>query len=128
MRKLQMHPAAIWGMAACALLAGAGVGYVAQNHRAPEPIIATPATINTNPLHITYSGDGVFLVPGQVGPGTYIVTAESGYCIWERLKALTTRKADVLESDDMPRGAYSRMTVTKYDKAVRMSGCAWFKL
>lgn len=113
------------------VLGGAFSGYVAQRHDPGPAVFAEPATVAAQPIRVTYGGNGTFLVPSQVAPGTYMVTAGAGDfgCYWERLKTLSTGSGSVLSHGDASRGAYGRLVVTKADAAVRMVGdCVWVKL
>jgi hypothetical protein len=114
------------------ILGGAYGGYLLERHDpGGSQFVSVAAPASTNPVRITYSGAGLYLVPSQFAAGTYMVTAGAGDfgCYWERLKALDGRKASILSSGDASRGGYGRLVVSATDRAVRMVGdCVWVKL
>ncbi len=121
---------AVIAVAICSL-AGAYAGYWAQSRDTPAQFVpaATPASVA--PVRITYSGAGLYRVPAQFAPGTYMVTAGAGDfgCYWERLRAFDGREASVLSHGDASRGGYGRLVVTPKDLGVRMVGdCVWVRL
>lgn len=120
----------ITAVALCCL-AGAGAGYWAQSRDVRTEFVPAATPASAAPIRVTYSGAGVFRVPSEFAPGTYMVTAGAGDfgCYWERLRSLDNRKASVLSSGDASRGGYGRLVVTGKDLGVRMSGdCVWVRL
>ncbi len=73
-------------------------------------------------------GAGVYEVPKEVKPGTYVTRAGDGdYCYWARLSDFQGDGADSINANGNLRpGARGRFTVTKTDKGVEFRGtCVW---
>lgn len=125
--------AAVWTVIALTvgLLGGALAGYFLS---VPEPTagkVPDAVIVSAAPISVSYSGTGAFRVPGQLAPGTYLVTAGSGDfgCYWERVKSWDNRPQSVLSSGDAQRGGYGRLVVTAKDVGVRMVGdCTWRRM
>lgn len=119
------------------LLPGAVAGYAAHEITAKPAAQFEPAAVAVAPqkafpgARISYSGSGTFQVPGQVAPGTYMVTA-SGLtfgCAWERLKSVDDKPKSVIDSGAVNRGTFGQFTVSPSDKLLRLSGdCTWARL
>lgn len=116
---------------ALSCLAGAGAAHWAESRDVRTEFVPAATPPGAAPIHLTYSGAGVFRVPAEFPPGTYMVTAGAGDfgCYWERLRSFDNRKASVLSSGDASRGGYGRLVVTGKDLGVRMVGdCVWVRL
>ena len=77
-------------------------------------------------------GNGTFLVPDEVKPGTYRtrVPADSVGCYWARLKGTSGSIEDVIASDIQDAGATVTVTVKATDKAFKIDNeCGtWTKI
>lgn len=115
---------------------GFGIGYIfkARTTAAPAQFeqpgpAATPGKAFPG-ARINWVGAGVFKVPAQVAPGTYIVTATGNTfgCAWIRLKADSGRPKDVIDSGTVNRGGFGQFTVGGSDRVLKLLGdCTWAK-
>jgi hypothetical protein len=69
------------------------------------------------------AGDGTFLVPSQVKPGTYQAAAHPG-CYWEVDKDLLNGLNSIIANDNADGQAI--LTIPSYAKEVKTQGCAPF--
>lgn len=114
---------------------GAIGGYAFHPSSAPAPSwqeTALPAA-NEMPagIRINYIGAGMFAVPDQLTPGTYIVTATGNTfgCYWGRLKATDGKVKSIVDSGTVSRGGFGQFTVQRADKAVKLIGdCTWSRI
>ena len=104
-------------------------------HPVPEPQFQdVQAAAPENPLpgvRISYVGSGIFKVPSEFSPGTYVVTASGTTfgCFWGRLKAPDNKTTSIIDGDAVNRGGIAQFTVEGKDKAVKLVGdCTWYKL
>lgn len=120
-------------VAIAALVAFSGLGAIACDSAAPAdkaPLIlpSLPApTVAKTPATVEL-GAGVYEVPKEVKPGTYVTQAGPGdYCYWARLSDFQGGGADSINANGNLRpGARGRFTVTKTDKGVEFRGtCVW---
>lgn len=112
---------------------GAGSEYGADKPTAQfqETIVAAPPDRPLPGVRINYVGSGVFEVPKEFAPGTYMVTAPGSTfgCYWARLKSPSDKTSAIIYGNTVTRGGLSQFTVTSTDKAVKMVGdCTWSKL
>jgi hypothetical protein len=70
-----------------------------------------------------FAGDGTFLVPTQVKPGTYEAAAQGG-CYWEVDKNLLDNIDSIIANDNTDGQAI--LTIPRYAKAVKTSNCSTF--
>jgi hypothetical protein len=92
---------------------------------APAPVATTRAV----PKPVTV-GNGVWSVPDEIKPGTYVVTAPNdGFgCHWARLKSTDGDLDSINANGNVDSGARGRFTVKASDKAVELDGdCEWTK-
>jgi hypothetical protein len=89
-----------------------------------EPPPAQPAPPPPPPA-ATGVGDGTWLVPSDVKPGTYHVTvpADSFGCYWHRAKNAEGDLDSILANDNVHPGGHVIVTITKADKAFKTEGC-----
>lgn len=95
----------------------------ALDYTQPSGQTTTPAVPNKAPI----PGDGMYLVPDEVKPGTYRSTANiDGICYWARLRNLTG-DGDSTIANGM--GDRQVVTIKPTDKAFETRGCgAWVKV
>lgn len=77
---------------------------------------------------VSYGGSGLFRVPSQVPPGSYIVAAGSGTfgCSWQRLSSDDGKPKSEIDSGAINRGGFDRFTVAPSDRFLRLFGdCTW---
>jgi len=107
-------------------------------------LVSTPAstviqtvsrTVTATPQPLAQLGDGTFLVPMQVRPGTWSTNGMSQIsssllgCYWARLRSLSGELNSVIASDNIALGAPTAITVAPTDKAVKFSGgCQWRRI
>lgn len=93
----------------------------------PSGLPVAPATTATaGPLQ----GDGKWLVPSEVKPGTYRATvpADSLGCYYARLRDTDDGPNSIISNNIVAAGGTATMTVKSTDKAVEVKGCgAWVK-
>lgn len=107
-------------------------------------LVSTPAstviqtvsrTVTATPQPLAQLGDGTFLVPMQVRPGTWSTNGMSQIsssllgCYWARLRSLSGELDSVIASDNIALGAPTAITVAPTDKAVKFTGgCQWRRI
>lgn len=105
---------------------------------APSPVfvtsrVTTTAAAEAPPAAVTTSapasagdtipGDGTFLVPGDIRPGTYRSgKPESGNCYWARLKSAEDEMGSIIANSNS--SGPSVVTIKKTDGAFKSSGCS----
>lgn len=88
---------------------------------------ATTAAAAAGPLQ----GDGTWLVPSEVAPGTYRakVPADSFGCYHARLKEPSEELGAVIANGNVSAGGTATVTIKKTDGAFKSQGCgAWTKI
>lgn len=96
----------------------------------PETVTAKPpAPAPAPPAKATIPGDGTFLVPDDVKPGTYkSVKPSSGNCYWARLKSPDGAGVDDIIANNNSAGP-SVVNIGGTDKAFQTQGCEeWVKI
>lgn len=89
-----------------------------------------PATTGPPPA-ATISGGGIFLVPGEVKPGTYRTVVPAGeHCYWARLRGTSGAFDDIIANGNGDPGERMTVTIKSTDKAFQTEqGCGtWTKI
>jgi len=102
----------------------------------PSTVIQTVSkTVTVFPQPLAQLGDGTFIVPMEVRPGTWSTNGISQIssallgCYWARLRSLSGESDSVIASDNITKGAPTSITVAPTDKAVKFSGgCQWRRI
>lgn len=72
------------------------------------------------------SGDGTFVVPGDVKPGTYTAVEAGSGCCWARLKGTGGDLGDIAANDNA--SGPTVVTIAASDKAFETTNCGdWVK-
>jgi hypothetical protein len=90
----------------------------------------TPSTTGAAPPPLAKGfGDGTWLVPADIKPGTFQTTVpdDSIGCYWQRAKNAEGDVDSILANDNVSPGGHVIVTITKSDKAFKAEGCGdWF--
>lgn len=125
------------GLLAAALGVGLACGSSPSNNNsggnnpAPTTNPAGSAATTQPPAPGGIHGDGVFLVPTEVKPGTYRATvpADSFGCYWERLKGTSGSFDDIIANGNGNPGERMTVTIKSTDKAFHTQDCGdWQKI
>ena len=103
----------------------------------PGPTLTVDRTIMVTPSRpaapppprpVTFPGDGVYLVPADVKPGTYRSSGtESGNCYWARLRSAGGGLDAIISNGNV--AGQVVVTIRSTDKAFESTGCAeWRKV
>lgn len=115
---------------------GAGAGIVAVGSGGVQnPLTGTgvnpgvPATTEPASSPNGIKGDGTYLVPSEVKPGTYRATVpqDSALCFWARLRDTTGNPNSTIAIDDGTAGTTMTVTIAATDKAFSTRGCGGWK-
>lgn len=87
--------------------------------KAPPPAVKAAATV----------GAGVWVVPGEVKPGTYTTTGEGFNCYWARLKDVDGELDSIIANGNLGDGERGRIKVKASDRGLELNGdCTWTRV
>lgn len=94
---------------------------------APAATTTTPTPAGSDVAAAVTYGDGIYLVPGEIRPGTYTATAPGDHqCYWARLRSFGDGAASIIAQRDVKPGETERVTVRSTDRGFKVSlGCTW---
>jgi uncharacterized protein (DUF2141 family) len=89
------------------------------------PASEAPASEAPPPPAAAGIGDGTWLVPADIKPGTYAVTVpgDSNGCYWQRSRNAEGDLDSILANDNVAPGGHVIVTIAPSDKAFTSTGC-----